>query len=260
LMIAEGSDWNWWYGPEHSTANDREFDELYRKHLSNIYQALGETPPDHLAQPIIRVQRGARFTEQSGYIRPTLDGTSIGYFDWIGAAHYKADAHDSAMHGRRFLLESAYVGTDEKNLYCRLDFSGELFTEDENANEQLTGTFDVVQSIECIGADGTVKEPRTRLIVAVRNGKRQSWRLDPVDDPRRMAYRPDVRVRLEKLLETQISLDYLSARIGDMISVRFSLWESGLPVDSLPHEGGVRVGVLSKEQLSALAVSEDWKV
>src|SRR5262249_55870480 len=41
LLIAEGSDWNWWYGPEHSTANDRDFDELYRKHLSNVYVALG---------------------------------------------------------------------------------------------------------------------------------------------------------------------------------------------------------------------------
>src|SRR5579862_7310853 len=37
LLIAEGSDWNWWYGPEHHSANDRDFDELYRKHLSNIY-------------------------------------------------------------------------------------------------------------------------------------------------------------------------------------------------------------------------------
>ncbi|MEP6537474.1 MAG: glycoside hydrolase family 57 protein, partial [Bryobacteraceae bacterium] len=33
IMIAEGSDWNWWYGPEHQSANEREFDELYRKHL-----------------------------------------------------------------------------------------------------------------------------------------------------------------------------------------------------------------------------------
>ncbi|HEY2169460.1 MAG TPA: glycoside hydrolase family 57 protein [Candidatus Angelobacter sp.] len=50
LLIAEGSDWNWWYGPEHHSANDREFDELYRKHLSNVYLALGGTPPDVLAQ------------------------------------------------------------------------------------------------------------------------------------------------------------------------------------------------------------------
>ena len=44
ILIAEGSDWNWWYGPEHHSANDREFDQLYRKHLSNVYQALGRQP------------------------------------------------------------------------------------------------------------------------------------------------------------------------------------------------------------------------
>ena len=52
LLIAEGSDWNWWYGPEHHSANDSDFDELYRKHLSNVYTALGGVPPDHLARPI----------------------------------------------------------------------------------------------------------------------------------------------------------------------------------------------------------------
>src|SRR5216683_312963 len=42
LLAAEGSDWCWWFGPEHSTANDAEFDALYRKHLTAIYLALGQ--------------------------------------------------------------------------------------------------------------------------------------------------------------------------------------------------------------------------
>ena len=54
LLIAEGSDWNWWYGPEHHSANDREFDELYRKHLSNIYQLLGAEVPLYLAHQLRR--------------------------------------------------------------------------------------------------------------------------------------------------------------------------------------------------------------
>ena len=51
LLIAEGSDWNWWYGPEHHSANDRDFDELYRKHLSNVYHALEGVPPEELSTP-----------------------------------------------------------------------------------------------------------------------------------------------------------------------------------------------------------------
>ena len=38
LLIAEGSDWCWWYGPEHDSANRPEFDQLYRSHLANVYR------------------------------------------------------------------------------------------------------------------------------------------------------------------------------------------------------------------------------
>ncbi len=44
ILIAEGSDWNWWYGPEHHSANDRDFDELYRKHLIERVPGFGGRP------------------------------------------------------------------------------------------------------------------------------------------------------------------------------------------------------------------------
>ena len=58
LLAAEGSDWCWWFGPEHSTANDAEFDALYRKHLTGMYIALGQVAPEELAKPIKRQQIG----------------------------------------------------------------------------------------------------------------------------------------------------------------------------------------------------------
>ncbi|MBI3323434.1 MAG: hypothetical protein HYZ95_03110, partial [Candidatus Omnitrophica bacterium] len=35
FYIAEGSDWMWWYGDTHSSAQDEEFDALFRTHLAN---------------------------------------------------------------------------------------------------------------------------------------------------------------------------------------------------------------------------------
>src|SRR5579864_929424 len=61
LLVAEGSDWNWWYGPEHGSDNRAEFDQLYRDHLSNVYRALGLVPPEALSRSILRL-------EQSGEI------------------------------------------------------------------------------------------------------------------------------------------------------------------------------------------------
>src|SRR6266550_4895604 len=123
ILISEGSDWNWWYGPEHHSANDRDFDELYRKHLSNVYQALGSTPPDYLAQPIGGAAARPSFTPQSAYIHPRITGDMVRYFAWMGAAVYTADHRSGSMHGKQFLLDSVYAGIDERNVYGRLDFA-----------------------------------------------------------------------------------------------------------------------------------------
>ncbi|MEP7116280.1 MAG: glycoside hydrolase family 57 protein, partial [Acidobacteriota bacterium] len=48
MLAAEGSDWFWWYGDDHSSAHDREFDALFRHHLRRGYRALGEEAPDEL--------------------------------------------------------------------------------------------------------------------------------------------------------------------------------------------------------------------
>src|SRR5208282_2710960 len=54
ILTAEGSDGCWWYGPEHSSPNDAEFDSIYRTHLTEVYVALGAEAPETLAQPIKR--------------------------------------------------------------------------------------------------------------------------------------------------------------------------------------------------------------
>ncbi len=49
LMIAEGSDWCWWYGDDHANAQKDIFDELFRMHLRAMYVHLDLTvPPDLL--------------------------------------------------------------------------------------------------------------------------------------------------------------------------------------------------------------------
>ncbi|MDP3804100.1 MAG: glycoside hydrolase family 57 protein [Candidatus Omnitrophota bacterium] len=48
LYIAEGSDWNWWYGGKARTGGDNPFDKLYLMHLKNIYKLLKKPIPDFL--------------------------------------------------------------------------------------------------------------------------------------------------------------------------------------------------------------------
>jgi alpha-amylase/alpha-mannosidase (GH57 family) len=244
LLIAEGSDWNWWYGPEHHSANDRDFDELYRKHLSNVYQTLGEAPPDHLAQPIVTGLARPYFVPQTAFIHPRIDGELLGYFDWMGAAIYTADRRSAAMHGRQFLLNAAYAGIDDENLYARLD----------PARPTREGALDLVLNLEVAHPDAPAAHCRLRLDLSLAGGVIQSWKLERSDEEAEVACSAQpggVEARLGKVLEVKLPLVTLEAAAGDKVRLCFSAWKGGLPIDSLPIEGCMELQVLSEAELAA---------
>ena len=122
LMIAEGSDWCWWYGPEHESSNREEFDQLYRSHLANVYRFLNLSPPEELSRPILRIAAPQVQSAPSGPITPTIDGLVTSYFEWIGAGTCHADERSGSMHGKKFLVKEAHFGSDGANFYLRVDF------------------------------------------------------------------------------------------------------------------------------------------
>jgi alpha-amylase/alpha-mannosidase (GH57 family) len=260
LLIAEGSDWNWWYGPEHHSANDRDFDELYRKHLQNVYQALGATPPDFLAQPITGAEVRPSFVPQTAYIHPCVAGDKIRYFEWMGAAIYTADHRAGAMHGKQFLLDSVYAGIDATNLYGRLDFSGKVPEED----------FEIVVNVES-WATGEPRARRTlRLDASATQGGLKDWKIENGSSERAVASsaQPEdgVKVALRRNFEFKLPLSWLLATPSNVqtgerkpgvagsaatskLRLRFSLWQNHLPVDSLPLEGWIELQLVSEGEL-----------
>lgn len=50
LATCESSDWFWWLGEYNSAESVAMFDELFRLHLSNLYQLLGVESPDYLTR------------------------------------------------------------------------------------------------------------------------------------------------------------------------------------------------------------------
>ncbi|MBI1976710.1 MAG: glycoside hydrolase [Candidatus Omnitrophica bacterium] len=52
LAMAQGSDWNWWYGNTHFTPYKEVFDKLYRHYLAMVYQYSGQEIPEWLSIPI----------------------------------------------------------------------------------------------------------------------------------------------------------------------------------------------------------------
>jgi alpha-amylase/alpha-mannosidase (GH57 family) len=125
LLIAEGSDWCWWYGPEHGSDNRPEFDQLYRDHLSNVYRALGLTPPEALSHPILEDQTGEIREQPSNPLTVELDGEVTTAFEWMGAGRYRPDGRSGAMHGATPVAREMFYGLQRKvqgeRLFVRLD-------------------------------------------------------------------------------------------------------------------------------------------
>jgi alpha-amylase/alpha-mannosidase (GH57 family) len=244
LLIAEGSDWNWWYGPEHSSANDGDFDELYRQHLANIYKLLDGNPPDYLQHPIsFEVISKAHTIPQTAFIHPHIDSRQIGYFDWLGAASVTADRRTSAMHGKKFILERSYAGINEHDCFLRLDFSEELHGEHnlEIRIEVLPANVEQQRNVFLGRFEVSGNELLRKELISYRNSRSGG-------DGKGAASK-DLQASFEKMLRAKIPLSVLGAHWGDTLLLRFTIFREQLPLDALPAQGWMELPVIREEQM-----------
>jgi alpha-amylase/alpha-mannosidase (GH57 family) len=211
LLIAEGSDWCWWYGPEHDSANRSEFDRLFRDHLANVYTALGLSPPEELSRQILRVTVQEFHQTPTGPVRAVIDGQVTSYFEWLGAGVYRVDHRTGAMHGQRFFVQELRYGSDGQNLYLRLDFV-------ENTLSSLHGT-ELRISVQPL--TGGV-EPTLRVVPL-------TGVLDGVESA------------CGRVCEVKVSLSPIGIGFGHSLRFQVSLWQAGLPMDALPPQGWIEL-------------------
>jgi alpha-amylase/alpha-mannosidase (GH57 family) len=121
ILVAEGSDWCWWYGDEHTTVNSTEFDELFRSHLIRVYELLRVDVPSHFYEPIRkRGHRKVIISEPVGFISPTIDGMETNYFEWLGAGVFHTKHHGESMHQMAQFVECVMFGFDIDNFYVKV--------------------------------------------------------------------------------------------------------------------------------------------
>ena len=225
LWIAEGSDWNWWYGPEHSSDQDEEFDVLYRIHLSNIYRLLGGEPPDDLAVPLKRPRGQAQNIPPMTAIAPVIDGRITNYFEWMGAGIYSPDSRSGSMHGSTHHVEALYYGSGDNGLNFRLDLSPSFV--------ELHSEYEIRASVNC--------EPRTRLNVSVKDGQLvdvEFWRADrKVRVPEKLG--SQLKVATGRIFETHLDYALLGTCADNIIRFQVSLWVNKLPLQLVPQEGWI---------------------
>jgi alpha-amylase/alpha-mannosidase (GH57 family) len=207
LLIAEGSDWCWWYGPEHHSENRPEFDQLYRSHLTNVFRALNLAPPEELARPILKIAVAAQHQLPTAPIQPNIDGQISSFFEWLGAGSYRVDNRSGAMHGKRFLVRELLYGSDRHHLFLRVDF----------------------------------EQPVAGVRLHVNAGSAE-WDIDLQQDSARVLQgQPRLDVSYGHVLEMRMPLQAVSQASSDYVPLQLSLWQNSLPLDALPPEGWIRL-------------------
>jgi hypothetical protein len=223
LWVAEGSDWCWWYGPEHSTANDEEFDLLYRTHLSNVYRMLGGFPADELAEPIKRPRTTALSVPPTGLIQPRIDGLVTNYFEWMGAGLYLPDPRSGSMHGATRVWEALYYGFSPEALFLRLDLAP-TFPKEHPEFEIRVNVVDHsrVRIHASIGPTG----------VAALN----AWK-DEEPLPTPPASDGQLQVAFQRIFELRLDYRLLGHEQHPQIRLQVSIWANALPLQVIPQEG-----------------------
>ena len=125
ILIAEGSDWFWWFGDDFVTDSAAEFDALFRDRLRAACRHIGAEPPLSLRLPISRQARqevaGDGGSPPEALLRPTIDGHTPLYGEWSGAGSLLASPSRSAMYQATPPFTALYYGFDLDHLYLRLD-------------------------------------------------------------------------------------------------------------------------------------------
>ena len=120
LYIAEGSDWMWWYGDTHHSAQDEEFDRLFRIHLGNVARSLQQEPLTVLQHPI-KLKAVSPSHEPTAEIHPLIDGLETTYFEWLYAGRVDLHKGYAAIHRSSQVLHAVFYGFDHAHYYFRVD-------------------------------------------------------------------------------------------------------------------------------------------
>jgi alpha-amylase/alpha-mannosidase (GH57 family) len=223
IYIAEGSDWFWWYGDDHSSAQDELFDALFRKHLQNVYLLMGDAPPADLARPICRRAARAIYTLPRAFLDVKIDGRRT-FFEWVGAGRYTCQNERGAMAlASRGPLSDLYFGFDVNRLYLRLDCDGPA--------RAALAPFDAVRVgfAEPSGFEVRIDNPGRAA---------ESVRLLRQGSPVVVA---GLQASIDQIAEVAVPFDALGVAVGGPVHLFADVLEGGQSRDRAPREGTINL-------------------
>jgi hypothetical protein len=222
LLIAEGSDWFWWYGDDHSSDHDREFDDLFRRHVRNVYRALDRPIPEDLFVTNITTETAVVAVEPpTGFIDPALDGEVTSYFEWIGAGCVDTVAVAGTMQkvdasrGRIALIE---FGFNLDYLWLRIDANVPMRTF-MAPSVQFRITFVSPTGIQVVVRTGAVRLERRQPGAA--------WQPSPCEG---------LGAAVGQILEVRVPFKCLELPSGARVAFVVAADEGGMEIEHYPPQ------------------------
>ncbi len=222
VYIAEGSDWFWWYGDDHSSALDALFDHLFRKHLRNVYTLLGNDPPGNLFTPISHAAPARPIHGlPSSFLNVKIDGRST-YFEWINAAQYVCGNERGTMAlVAKSLLQCIWFGFSPDRLLIRVDTEGGPAAERLACASRLRIGF-----VEPADWEVVVVDPSGARPVGFINHKGEA-----------SSNGASVEVACGKILELAVPFGRIGLKAGDAIRFYVEVLADDASLDRAPREG-----------------------
>jgi alpha-amylase/alpha-mannosidase (GH57 family) len=227
FRAACGSDWCWWYGEEHSSENDVEFDRLFRRHLIAVYRELGQAAPEALQETLITTRRIAlsRWSRPTGGVNPTLDGRISSPEEWLAAGVHRT-ATGGAM--RRGLAELTAIrfGLGDDRLH--------LLFEAQAPALELLGRVELVVSFPgptTLSYRVQASNGQTSISRSERTG--MGWVASPTA----------ARAAALDVLEVAIPVRELRPGPGRRVEFRVLVMEGGVELQRHPELGPIEIGL-----------------
>ncbi len=226
IYISEGSDWNWWYGDDHATESQKDFDELFRLNLMKVYKEIGKDIPHHLFIPVPREDRSISPTvTMRGFIEPKIDGFVTSYYEWYQGAQMDIKKSGGSMHKAETILTSLYYGFNKDNLFLRLD-PAIPFSE---LPENIKFSIDIMKPSQ-VKIIVSIKPPLSAELLKKSDGQ---WiKIKDVTD-----------IAIQDIFEIGIPFSDLNAKEKDEIDFLISIIKEGEEIERHPWRGYISVTV-----------------
>lgn len=225
IYIAEGSDWFWWYGDDHHSAQDELFDFLFRKHLQNVYVLLGDTPPLELSRPICRRGQKPIHTLPRSLLEVSIDGRES-FFEWLAAGRYTCQNERGTMAMvSRGPIKEVHFGFNLEELLVRVDF--------EKPARQALAELDLLRIgfVEPSGTELRIVNPgRPEQTLSFQAGGKLSD-----------ADAGGIRVALDRIVEIAIPFTLLGVTVHAAFEFFVEVWQGQQSRDRAPREGTIRL-------------------